>query len=181
MPVCKTLYFNTLQIGEQVVYTSMEKVMRAEEGLSDSRGRHTNRPKKMDTATENTIKAHIDLFPKVESHYTRKTSKKQYLSESLNISKMYRFYTEWFAQQDYTDVKMATKRQYKTIFNCHYNYSFFKPKKDQCISCSVYEQSDINGKATLEEKHTLHLQRLLKKTEIEKADKDNIGTLKLYE
>lgn len=178
MPVCKTFFLNTLQIGEQVVYTTMEKVKRAKEGLSDSRGKHTNRPNKMDTATENTIKAHIDLFPKVESHYTRKTSKRQYLSENLNISKMYRFYTEWFSQQDYTDVKMATKRQYETIFNCHYNYSFFKPKKDQCASCSIYEQSDINDKATLEEKHTLHLQRkekirLLKKEEIEKADKDN--------
>ncbi|XP_045499408.1 uncharacterized protein LOC123697033 [Colias croceus] len=178
IPVCKTFFLNTLQIGEQVVYTAVEKVTRADEGLKDKRGMHDNRPYKMNTATEATIKAHIDLFPKVESHYTRKDSKREYLSENLNITKMYRFYTEWFIQQGYTDIVMGTKRQYETVFNCQYNYSFFKPKKDQCTSCSIYEQSDLNGKATLEEKHRLHLQkkekiRLLKKEEIETADKDN--------
>ncbi|CAH1644093.1 unnamed protein product [Spodoptera littoralis] len=179
IPVCKKYFLNTLQIGEYVVYTAMEKVMKADEGLKDKRGRHDNRPNKMNTMTEATIKTHIELFPKVQSHYTRATSNREYLSENLNISKMFRFYTEWFTEQNHTDVVMATKRQYETVFNSQYNYSFFKPKKDQCLSCSIYEQSDDTMKATLEEKQRLHLQRKekvrsLKKGEIETADKSNV-------
>lgn len=156
----------------------MEKVIKADEGLQDKRGRHDNRPNKMNTMTEATIKTHIELFPKVESHYTRATSKREYLSENLNISKMYRIYTEWFTQQNYTDAVMATKRQYETVFNSQYNYSFFKPKKDQCLSCSIYEQSDDATKATLEEQQNLHLHRKekirsIKKAEIETSDKCN--------
>lgn len=179
IPVCKKFFLKTLQIGEYVVYTAMEKVLKADEGLQDNRGRHNNRPNKMNTSTEATIKTHIELFPKVQSHYTRATSNREYLSENLNISKMYRFYTEWFTEQNYSDVVMATKRQYETVFNSQYNYSFFKPKKDQCLSCSIYEQSDESMKTTLEEKQRLHLQRKekvrsLKKEEIETADKDNM-------
>lgn len=109
--VCKIFFLNTLRIGEQMVYTALDKVMKADEGLKDIRGKHNNRPNKMNNMTEATIKAHIDIFPKVESHYTRMNSTREYLSENLNISKMYRFYTEWFTHQDYTDVVMATKRQ----------------------------------------------------------------------
>lgn len=177
--VCKKFFLNTLQIGEYVVYTAMEKVKKAEEGLQDKRGRHSNRPNKMSVVTEASIKSHIELFPKVQSHYTRATSNRQYLAENLNISKMYRMYTEWFKEQNYNDVVMATKRQYETVFNTQFNFSFFKPKKDQCLSCSRYELSDDTTKATLEEQQRLHLQRKekvrsLKKEEIETADKSNV-------
>lgn len=75
-----------------MVYTVMEKVMRADEGLKDKRGKYNNRPNKMNTMTESTVKTHIELFPKVQSHYTRTTTTREYLSENLNISKMYRFF-----------------------------------------------------------------------------------------
>jgi hypothetical protein len=169
---------NTLQVGESVIYTAIEKLMKVDEGLKDKRGKHDNRLNKMNIMTE-TIKTHIELFPKVPSHYTRAASHREYLPENLNISKMYRFYTDWFMQQNYTDVVMATKWQNETIFNSQYNYSFFKPKKDQYLSCSTYEQSDDTIKVTLEEKQSLHLQRKekvrsLKKEEIETADKSNM-------
>ncbi|KAJ0170598.1 hypothetical protein K1T71_013969 [Dendrolimus kikuchii] len=182
--VCKNFFLNTLQIGEQMVYTALEKV-KLDEGFKDNRGVHNNRPRKMNTTTEFSIKTHIELFPKVESHYTRKTSKREYLSGNLNISKMYRFYSEWFANQNYNDVKMATKRQYETVFNTNYNYSFFKPKKDQCPSCSLFEQADPLVKASLEEKHKCHLERKeiirkIKKEEIDTADK-NSSTVAIFD
>ncbi|XP_026727284.1 uncharacterized protein LOC113493484 [Trichoplusia ni] len=138
--VCKRFFLNTLKVNEQMVYTAIEK-FKLDEGITDLRGKHTNRPRKMSSSTESSIEKHISLFPKVESHYTRKSSTRQYLSQDLNISKMYRLYTEWFPQQNYVEVTMATKRQYETIFNTKFNYSFFKPKKDQCSTCFVYEQA----------------------------------------
>ena len=35
------------------------------------------------------VRYHIESFPTVESHYTRKMSKRQYLNGNLSITKMY--------------------------------------------------------------------------------------------
>ncbi|XP_075987741.1 uncharacterized protein LOC142984195 [Anticarsia gemmatalis] len=156
--VCKIFFLNTLSIHEQMVYTALEK-FKTEESITDFRGKHNNRPRKMSSVTESSIEKHISLFPKVESHYTRKSSTREYLSQDLNISKMYRLYTGWFPQQNFVDAKMATKRQYETTFNTKYNYSFFKPKKDYCSTCFVYEQSSPSEKQALEESYRRHLHR----------------------
>ncbi|KAL5239426.1 hypothetical protein ACI65C_006836 [Semiaphis heraclei] len=49
----------------------------------------------------NKVKNHIDLFPRVESHYCRRDSSKQYLSSDLNISTMYRLYCEQIKTENY--------------------------------------------------------------------------------
>lgn len=95
--VCKVFFLNTLRVSERVVFTALEKI-RKDESLTDNRGTHCNRPHKMSAATKKSMMTHIELFPCVESHYTRKRSKRQYLSEKLNISKMYRLYTLWFQE-----------------------------------------------------------------------------------
>lgn len=45
------------------------------------------------------VKEHIDSFPRIESHYCRRDSQKQYLLPDLNISKMYRLYKHDFCVQ----------------------------------------------------------------------------------
>lgn len=171
--VCKRFFLNTLKVNEQMVYTAIEK-FKLDEGITDLRGKHTNRPRKMSSSTESSIEKHISLFPKVESHYTRKSSTRQYLSQDLNISKMYRLYTEWFPQQNYVEVTMATKRQYETIFNTKFNYSFFKPKKDQCSTCFVYEQASPSEKESLEESYRRHLSRKERIRQIKHEEKMTI-------
>lgn len=121
--VCKTFFINTLSISHQTVYTALEK-SKSNQSLIDKRGRHQNRPRKMSIETEESITKHIELFPNVESHYVRKDSTRKYLSELLNISKMYRLYRTWFEEQQF-DCLMATKRQYETIFNTMFNFSYF--------------------------------------------------------
>lgn len=61
---------------------------------SDQRGSHINRPHKISREVTDCIKKHISRFPVVDSHYTRKDSKKQYLESYLSNSKMHRFYLE---------------------------------------------------------------------------------------
>lgn len=161
---------NTLRISEQVVFTALEKI-KQNESLIDNRGTHYNRPHRMSAATKKSIMTHIELFPSVESHYTRKKPKRQYLSEQLNISKMYRLYTLWFLNQEYTQEQLASKRQYESIFNTQYNYTFFKPKKDLCGTCSLFEQADENKKATMEEKYQQHLIRKTKVRQLKEEEK----------
>ncbi|KAF9791362.1 hypothetical protein SFRURICE_014074, partial [Spodoptera frugiperda] len=152
--VCKTFFINTLSISHQTVYTALEKI-KSDKGLIENRGCHNTRPRKMSLETEENIKEHIQLFPAVESHYTRKNSARQYLSELLNISKMYRLYEAWFAEGHYS-CRMASKRQYETIFNTRFNYSFHRPKKDQCGQCALYRQADPVTEETMREKFNQH-------------------------
>lgn len=156
--MCKSFFINTLSISHQTVYTALEK-SKPEENFTDKRGRHENRPRKMPILTEESIIKHIQLFPTVESHYVRKDSSRKYLSELLNISNMYRLYTAWFGQQRF-DCPMATKRQYETIFNTKLNFSFFKPKKDQCSQCTRYRQIQKLKKHC--KKNMIHIQKTKK-------------------
>lgn len=170
--VCKTFFLNTLQISERVVYTALEKINK-DESLIDKRGTHKNRPHQMKDSTKKSIITHIRMFPAVESHYVRKDSKREYLSEGLNISKMYRLYKIWFSNQDdTTPADMASKRQYEKIFNTNFNYSFFRPKKDLCGTCALYEQADEMKKIELEDKYKAHLKRKERVRQIKEEEKD---------
>ena len=70
--------------------------------MQDMRGRapaHNKTPKeKIDW-----VKQHIDKFPRMESHYCRASTKRQYLESSLNINKMYHLYLEWIADENDPD------------------------------------------------------------------------------
>jgi hypothetical protein len=59
---------------------------------------------------------------------------------------MYELYCEK-AQQDGRDPVKQTK--YRQIFCDDYNLSFFKPKKDQCRICTLYEMNKASN--TLDE------------------------------
>lgn len=169
--VCKTFFINTLSISHQTVYTALEKI-KYDKGFSDNRGCHDNRPRKMSLETEENIKEHIQLFPAVESHYTRKNSARQYLSELLNISKMYRLYEAWFTEGHYS-CRMASKRQYETIFNTRFNYSFHRPKKDQCGQSALYRQADPSTEETLRDKFNQHQKNKERVRQIKNEEKQS--------
>ncbi|CAH2100600.1 unnamed protein product [Euphydryas editha] len=175
--VCKVFFLNTLQISEQTVYTAIEK-NDSDLDKMDNRGKHNNRPHKMSVPTEESIVSHIKLFPSKEAHYVRKSSKRKYLCETLNISKMYRLYTDWFKKQTdgrYSDDQMATKRQYETIFNTKFNYSFFNPKKDLCGTCTLYEQLEGENKESLKDKYMKHISNKERIREIKNSEKEHFG------
>lgn len=175
--VCKTMFLNTLTITQQVVYTALEKTSKSET-LTDLRGTHNNRPKKMTNSTEKSIIKHIDLFERVESHYIRKDSQKEYLDETLNVSNMHRLYLEWISNnEEYQHVIKATKRQYEYIFNT-FNLSFHKPKKDLCATCTIYKDADNKRKEELKDAYEKHIKakemvRQIKEREKQEFDKND--------
>ncbi|CAH2009717.1 unnamed protein product [Acanthoscelides obtectus] len=90
-------------------------------------------------AIKQQVMSHIDSFPKIESHYCRRDSKKEYLSPELNISIMYRLYQEYCEENDMSPVSRFV---YQSIFHEHDPpLSFYKPKKDQCTVCNVFKAS----------------------------------------
>lgn len=117
--VCKTAFLRMHDI-------SNGRVQRALEGLSktggtpkpDERGHHIPKHKTSD-ADISYVKEHIESFPRQESHYSRKSNpNRQYLSQTLSLTKMYALYKEKCA----SDGKQPVI--YRRTFNEDFNLSF---------------------------------------------------------
>lgn len=124
--VCKKYFMATLCLSDGSLTVACRKI----EGnkFSDLRGPHGNH-KKIDEAELSLVRSHIESFPAVESHYTRKSSQRKYLAANLNITIMW----EEFKKKHPTSKILA--HTYRRIFCNEYNYSFHRPKKDSCLTC----------------------------------------------
>ncbi|CAG9786099.1 unnamed protein product [Diatraea saccharalis] len=92
---------------------------------------------------------------------------------------------DWFKNQNYDeDIEMGTLRQYQTVFNTQFNYSFFVPKKDLCGKCELYKQADDDKKQLLQEdydKYIKNKERVWKLKEEEKKNLDhNKSTVAIF-
>ncbi|CAH1976268.1 unnamed protein product [Acanthoscelides obtectus] len=153
--VCKTMFLNTYGISEQWVTTALGKIGETGTLEEDRRGKHLTRPNKIDGGVLNGIREHIQLFPVVPSHYTRKKSTKMYLEDGLNISIMHRLYLKYMEQRNATEV--GTLRQYREVINAEFNLAFHKPKKDQCSLCVAYQLATSPDKQKIQEKYEKHV------------------------
>ncbi|ESP04103.1 hypothetical protein LOTGIDRAFT_171075 [Lottia gigantea] len=84
----------------------------------------------------NDVEEYIRSFPKVDSHYCRSSTKRDYLEPTLNIRMMYRLYNESCGDRGMEPVK---ENVYRKIFNEKFNLGFHKPSKDMCDSCALYD------------------------------------------
>ncbi|KAK3092951.1 hypothetical protein FSP39_009293 [Pinctada imbricata] len=83
--------------------------------------------------TAQLVREHIESFPALEGHYTRKDSNRRYLGHELNITKMYELYLELHKGKLRED-ELVSQPIYRRIFNEEYNFSFHKPKKINALS-----------------------------------------------
>lgn len=134
---------------------------------SDQRGRHTPFNKTSDELLEG-VRRHINSFPRVESHYCRKSSTRQFLGADLNIQKMYRLYQEWCEKQNFSSVKIGV---YLRIFNSDFNLYFHRPKKDMCRVCEKYNNMNSEERAAFQEHYDRHMQNKEQARMIKEADK----------
>nr|CAI5822919.1 unnamed protein product [Callosobruchus analis] len=116
--VCKKFFLNTLSISQQTVDTAVKKKKEGGIVTPDKRGRH---------------QAVNKIFE--ESHYSRERTKKKYLGNHLNISRMYRLYLEECQENGFESENIAKEWLYAEIFNYEYNYSFKSPDNDTCDLC----------------------------------------------
>lgn len=164
--VCKTMFLNTLSISHKVVDTTLRK-KRDEVGvIKDMRGTSNNYSRKISEDKTASVIEHINTFPRVESHYTRKDSQREYLEENLSLSAMYRLYLTWCED---TNKPKASIHHYTNIFNTEFNISFFKPKKDQCDHCEKFKNATQSEKSVLEIEYQLHIENK-EKARLEKAN-----------
>ena len=152
--VCKTLFLNTLGISDKMVTTVYKKINNIGMCMDDSRGKFPNRPNETSEIQKMYARKHINSFETVESHYCRKDSAKSYLPHDLNISKMYRLYLKYCADQNAPSVSHYI---YNQIFNTEFNLAFHTPLKDQCDLCISFANASEAEKEKLSEKYDSHM------------------------
>lgn len=129
------------------------------------KGKHQNRPRKLTDDVTECVRNHIKSFKGRESHYSKKESTKTYLSEDLNVKRMY----ELFKEKN-PDIVLSVE-SYRTIFNRDFNISFGYPRTDTCSRCDSYavQKKSLNSQIGDEkcEVKKCQLQKDLKQIEIE--------------
>lgn len=142
--VCLKFFAATFAVSTNFVKYTMQNV-------SPITGVHLGGDKKIGRTPHNLtapddvnfIMDHINSFPCVPSHYCRKDSKREYLGSELNVSIMYRLYTEKCLEYNR---KAVGQTLFRNLFSDHDPpLSFFSPKKDQCPLCNAHKQLVIDG------------------------------------
>ncbi|XP_051168408.1 myb-like protein F [Leptopilina boulardi] len=136
---------------------------------NDQRGKHNVRPKEVPENVIQQVRHHIEFFLKVESHYCRQTTTKEYLEEGLNIRKMYTLYLEWIAEIN--DENICTESYYRNIFTSCYNFDFHMPKKDQCDDCVSFNNLPEEEKNSAQDAHDAHINQKNTARELMNSDK----------
>lgn len=129
--VCQDMFLNTLSISKNSVYYLHKNKNYGNTPAQSQWGKHQK--KVISEEIRQNVKDHINSFPRVESHYCRANTSKEYLESNLNLSQMYRLYEEWCSKNNTTK---CTKSFYEHIFNTEFNIGFHKPKSDVCEKCT---------------------------------------------
>lgn len=166
--VCKKFFRATLDIGEAYINHALKGKSEGHFQGFDNRGRHTPANKTPEYKLKK-VREHIESFPVVDAHYTRKDSNRKFLGHDLNITKMYELYTNERKEEGDEEVPLS---MYRHIFNHEYNFSFHVPKKDQCNLCTRYHRSMADGSATEELKQQYAIHQARKNTAREEKERD---------
>uniref|UniRef100_A0A6P7GHP5 Uncharacterized protein LOC114338962 n=1 Tax=Diabrotica virgifera virgifera TaxID=50390 RepID=A0A6P7GHP5_DIAVI len=164
--VCKTFFRSTLDITDKMIYTIITNT--DEMGLiADKRGKHGNNHR-LDPELLDDIRKHIDTIARMEGHYVRANSSRQYVEGGRTIKDLY---SDFKSAQTEKNEQIGSYITYCNIFTNEFDLSFHKPKKDQCDQCTAYEHIDRNGPsfAVEDEKY----QRHIKEKELSRKEKLN--------
>lgn len=121
------------------------------------------------------VRVHINSISRIESHYLRANTTREFIDGGLTIADLHRDYKK---NRESINKPAANYDTYFRIFNNEFNISFFIPKKDQCDQCESYKNAVGIEKENLEEKYKEHhRQKELTRTE----KKKDIETCKMAE
>lgn len=169
--VCKLFLKATLDINDRPIRTVISKKDQNGFVEADLRGKHGKHPKIDDDLTRRIIR-HINSIPRIESHYLREQTEREYIDGSKTISDLYRDFKQ---DQINENKSFGAYSYYLNIFNKRFNIGFFQPKKDQCDLCLSYDNAIGHSKDQIKEAYDLHLKEKQLSREAKKMDKSQIG------
>lgn len=160
------LFFkNTLGITDRMIQTTKSKYDVNGIVLEDFRGRHENH-KKIPADLVNDIKEHINSIPRMESHYLRNNSfREYYIDGAKTIIDLYKDFKNQQAERGRDAGKYCS---YYKIFTTQFNIGFHQPKKDLCDLCMTFENASAEQKEQLKYQIDVHL----KEKQLSRGEKD---------
>lgn len=172
--VCKPFFKSTLDLSYKAIKTALSK--KTESGVieCDLRGKHNHHPT-IDPQIRQSVKDFINSIPRIESHYLRAQTTREFIASDKSLADIYRDYKN---RREGDGLPAATSSTFNRIFNTEFNISFFVPKKDQCDLCERYKNSNEEGKHKLIQEYEEHLkEKVLARTEKENDKNRTDGTI----
>lgn len=125
--VCKTFLINTFDIAERTIRTVIVSIV-TDNGVValDQRCKH-GQQQMIDPEVLESIRQHIKGIPRMESHYVRAKTSREFIDGGLTIAELHRNYE---AQRQEANKQSANYETYSRVFNKEFNISFFSPRKD---------------------------------------------------
>lgn len=166
LQVCKVMFLNTLAISEKTMRTSLKNLQESGVLYPEKRGGRSVQRAEKDMEDTEKIRSHINRFDRVESHYIRANSSREYLHSDLNLKKMYRM----FEEENNGQPHIPSFSKYRNVF-VSMNLTFHHPKKDLCSLCVSYREGNEESKQRLLAKYNAHIAEKEKVREIKTACK----------
>lgn len=165
--VCKLFFKNTLAINNRPIETALKKKNNNTNiaTMKDKRGSHGKQPK-INEDLKAGVLSFINAIPKIESHYTRANTTKQYIDGSKSVADLHRDYVELCKSNNAPYTSYAI---FYRIFNQDFNISFFTPKKDLCDTCEAYKNSSDEEKILMKESYDTHI----REKQLSRIEKEN--------
>lgn len=172
--VCKSFFKATLDVSNTSITTALAK--KHENGIvaTDLRGKHGNQMK-IDQGIKDSITEFINSIPRIESHYLRAQTSREFIGSDKSLADLYRDYKE---ARELKQLSFATKSTFNRIFNTEFNLGFYIPKKDLCDLCEGFKNANEEEKNKLRENYEQHLlEKNLARDHKEKDKNRNDGVI----
>ncbi|CAG9769320.1 unnamed protein product [Ceutorhynchus assimilis] len=166
--VCKKFFKATLDINDRPIRTTVMKKSDTGFLFQDRRGKHGKQPV-VAPEIKDSVRRFISAIPRIESHYLRAQTTREYIEGGKSSADLYRDYKE---ERERHHLPIANSVMFNRIFNGEFNISFYAPKKDQCDQCESYKNSNQEGKAKLVDSYNLHLEEKKLSREQKSIDKN---------
>ena len=181
--VCKPFLINTLGLKERTLRSVIDtKFSGIGASPNDMRGKHKHHSK-LSEEIEESVRIHINSIPRIESHYLRAQTSREFIDGGLTIAEMHRNYV---SERNLISKPSANYDAYFRIFNTQFNIGFHVPKKDQCDQCVSFNNLNEDEKLTQEESYKSHqeekeLSRQEKAKDIENSKKEGNQIVAIYD
>lgn len=165
--VCKKMFLNTFDLGE---WSVRDWAINAADGMHLSNANKTAQLPPGKKNQQNVMNEFLHCLPKVPSHYCRASTTKSYL-EPMFCSKaeVYSLYKEYCSGRSEEALSLT---QFKTTFK-RMKLAIFKPKKDQCDLCVMYEKGNLEEEVWMQHRNRKDQARTEMQSDTEKAKNDS--------
>jgi len=153
--VCQYFFRSVLGVTKKRLELLQNKILNADD-LNDKRGKHKNRPNRVDPDAWILLPIFCKTLPHQKSHYSAGDNDRYYFTNPmLNMTKLHELFVEYFEAITGRHLNLAFKT-FEMYFIRHIPFGFKLPRSDVCNKCYEY---DTKASHTAEETVAMKLHK----------------------